>query len=46
MRFWKMQLLWAEWDFPPILGSATVAGSPVTGSEGDFLSSGLAILKV
>jgi len=32
--------------FSPILGSATVAGSPATGSEGDFLSSGLAILKV
>jgi hypothetical protein len=32
--------------FSPILGSATVAGSQATGSEGDFLSSGLAILKV
>jgi hypothetical protein len=32
--------------FSPILGSATVAGSPATGSEDDFLSSGLAILKV
>jgi hypothetical protein len=35
-----------EMGFSPILGSATVAGSPATGSEGDFLSSGLAILKV
>ena len=40
MRFWMMQLRWAELDFPPILGSATVAGVCVTGSEGDFCRQG------
>ena len=31
--------------FSPILGSETVAGSPPTGSKGDFLPSGLALSK-
>jgi hypothetical protein len=31
-----MVLLYAEWDFPRILGSERVAGFPSTGSAGDF----------
>ena len=35
-----MQLLEAEWDFSPILGSATVAGFPPTDCAGNFFREG------
>ena len=35
-----------EWDFPPILGSATEAGFPPTDCAGNFFPSGLGFLRV